>query len=60
MIKSLRLQLAAWYLAFFSVMFLAFCLVLYGSLSNTLERRLAEGLATTVNISAKLLQEELD
>jgi two-component system OmpR family sensor kinase len=60
MIKSLRLQLASWYLAFFSVMFLAFCLVLYGSLSNALERRLAEGLTTTVNISAKLLQEELD
>ena len=60
MLKSLRLQLAAWYLAFFSVLFLAFCLVLYGGLSRALERRLDEGLATTVNISAKLMQEELD
>src|ERR1700674_239960 len=60
MLKSLRLQLAAWYLAFFSLLFLAFCVVLYGGLSRALERRLDEGLATTVNISAKLLQEELD
>jgi two-component system OmpR family sensor kinase len=60
MIKSLRLQLAVWYLGFFAVLFLVFCLVLYGSLSNALERRLGEGLATTVSITAKLIQEELE
>jgi heavy metal sensor kinase len=60
MLKSLRLQLAAWYLAFFSVLFLAFCLVLYGSLSKSMERRLDESLSASAGICANLMQEELE
>ena len=37
--KSLRLQLTAWYLAFFSALFVLFCLLLYGTLARALERR---------------------
>ncbi len=60
MIKSLRLQLAIWYLAFFSFLFLAFCLVLYTSVSRSLEARLEESLADTANTGAKLMREELE
>ena len=40
MIRSLRLQLTVWYLAFFSVLFVLLGLFLYGVLSKALEARL--------------------
>jgi len=57
---SLRLQLTAWYLAFFSVLFLLFCLLLYGTLARALERRLDEKLASEAATAAALMREELD
>ena len=40
MLKSLRLQLTAWYLAFFSVLLLLLCVLLYGALARSMQRRL--------------------
>ncbi|PWU00844.1 MAG: hypothetical protein C5B51_24195 [Terriglobia bacterium] len=60
MFKSLRVQLAAWYLVLFSALFLVFCLVLYSSVSRALEGRLEESLAATSSISAQIFQEELE
>src|SRR5579872_2936651 len=60
MIRSLRLQLTAWYLAFFSVLFLLLCVVLYGALSRSMLRRLDETLISQAGTAAKLLQEELE
>ena len=56
--RKLRFQLAAWYLAFFSVLFVLLGLVLYGVLSRSLERRLDEALATQANTAAALMREE--
>jgi hypothetical protein len=58
--RSLRLQLTVWYLAFFSVLFLLFCLFLYGTLARALERRLDESLASQATTAAALMHEELD
>ncbi len=59
MLKSLRLQLTAWYLAFFSVLFLLLCVLLYGALARSMQRRLDETLISQAGTAAKLLQEEL-
>ena len=58
--RSLRLQLTAWYLAFFSALFVLFCLLLYGTLARALERRLDEKLASEATTAAALMREELD
>jgi len=58
--KSLRVQLAAWYLAFFSALFLVLCVLLYGALSGSMQRRLDETLTSDAGTAAKLLQEELE
>ena len=58
--KKLRFQLTAWYLAFFSVLFVLLGLVLYGVLSRSLERRLEEALLTQANTAAALMREELE
>jgi heavy metal sensor kinase len=58
--RTLRLQLTAWYLAFFSVLFLLFCFLLYGTLARALERRLDEKLASEATTAAALMREELD
>ena len=60
MLRSLRLQLTVWYLAFFSVLFLLLCVLLYGALSRSMERRLDETLVSQAGTAAKLLQEELE
>jgi two-component system OmpR family sensor kinase len=60
MIRSLRLQLTAWYLAFFSVLFLLLCVVLYGALARSMQSRLDETLTSQAGTAAKLLQEELE
>lgn len=58
--RSLRLRLTAWYLAFFSLLFLVLCLALYGMLARSLERRLDETLASQAGTAAALLAEELE
>lgn len=58
--KKLRFQLAAWYLAFFSVLFVLLGLVLYGVLASSLERRLDDALLTQANTAAALIREELE
>ncbi|HUI77187.1 MAG TPA: heavy metal sensor histidine kinase [Bryobacteraceae bacterium] len=58
--SKLRVQLAAWYLAFFSVLFVLLGLVLYGVLSRSLERRLDEALVTQANTAAALMREEME
>jgi heavy metal sensor kinase len=60
MSKKLHVQLAVWYLAFFSVLFVLLGLVLYGVLSRSLERRLDEALLTQANTAAALMAEELE
>jgi hypothetical protein len=58
--KSLRVQLATWYLAFFSALFLLLCVLLYSALSGSMQRRLDETLASQASTAAKLLAEELE
>ena len=60
MLRTLRLRLTAWYLAFFSVLFLLLCVLLYGALSRSMQRRLDETLVEQSSTAAKLLQEELE
>ena len=60
MIKSFRLRLTAWYLAFFSLLFLIFSVFLYGVLSRALEKRLDESLAAQAVTTAGLFQDELE
>src|ERR1022692_3678923 len=58
-IRSFRLQLTAWYLAFFSLLFVLFGFFLYGVLSNALEKRLDVTLSSQANTTAVLFQDEL-
>ncbi|MBV9742223.1 MAG: hypothetical protein JO099_00545, partial [Acidobacteriia bacterium] len=60
MIKTLRLQLTVWYLAFFTVLFFVFCVLLYGALSRLLERRLDESLSSEAGTATALMREELE
>lgn len=59
MIRSLRLQLTAWYVAFFSLLFVLFGIFLYGVLSNALQARLQEALSSQANTAAALMADEL-
>jgi two-component system, OmpR family, sensor kinase len=60
MIRSLRLQLTVWYIVFFSVLILVFCLALYHTLARALERSVDEGITSETHTAAALMQEELD
>jgi heavy metal sensor kinase len=60
MIRSLRWQLTVWYLAFFSALFVLFCLLLYGVLARALERRMDETLLSQATTAAALMREELE
>ena len=60
MLKSLRLQLTVWYLAFFSALLLLLSVLLYGALARSMERRLDASLTMQAGTAAKLLAEELD
>ena len=55
--RSLRLRLAAWYLAFFSLLLVLFSIYLYGVLARALESRLDDTLATEAATAAGLLTE---
>ncbi len=60
MIRSLRLRLTAWYVAFFSLLFLLFSLFLYNVLARSLESRLDQTLASEAEVTAGLLTDELE
>jgi heavy metal sensor kinase len=59
MIKSFRLQLTAWYLLLFTLLFTAFSIFLYEVLSKALYKRLDETLSAEVNTAAGLFRGEL-
>jgi len=60
MSNSFRLQLTAWYLFLFTVVFVAFSLFLYGLVSRGLYRRLDDNLSSQARTAAGLLRDELD
>ena len=60
MIKSLRLRLTVWYVAFFSLLFLVFSLFLYGVLARSLQARLDQALTSEAEVTAGLLADELE
>jgi len=60
MIKSFRLQITAWYVLFFSALFLGFAVFLYSVLSRALENRLDEMLSTEAGTAAALFQSEME
>jgi heavy metal sensor kinase len=60
MIKSLRLQLTVWHLAFFASLFVLFCLLFYGALARSLERELDASLISKTATAAELVREELE
>jgi len=57
--RSLRLQLTAWYVAFFSLLFILFGIFLYGVLASALQARLDETLSAQANTTAALMADEL-
>ncbi|HKW99444.1 MAG TPA: heavy metal sensor histidine kinase [Bryobacteraceae bacterium] len=59
MIKSFRLQLTAWYLLLFTLLFLAFSIFLYSVLSKALARRMDETLSSEVATAAGLFRDEM-
>jgi heavy metal sensor kinase len=59
MIKSFRLQITAWYLLLFTVLFAAFSVFLYGVLARDLSRRLDESLSSEARTAAGLFGDEL-
>src|ERR1035441_6715640 len=60
MINSFRVRLTAWYLAFFSLLFVLFSLFLYGVLSNALRDRLDESLRAEIDTAAAMFADELE
>ena len=59
MIKSFRLQLTAWYLLLFTLLFVAFSVFLYQVLSKALYKRLDEILSSEVSTAAGLFRGEM-
>jgi len=60
MIKSFRLQITAWYLLLFSLLFLLFGAFLHTLLSRALQNRLDQTLSEEVNTTASMFQSELE
>lgn len=60
MIRSLRARLTAWYLAFFSLLFVAFSVFLYGTLSSALRDRLDASLRSEIDTAAGMFEDELE
>ena len=60
MIRSFRFRLTAWYLAFFSLLFVVFSIFLYGLLARDLESRLDESLLSQSNTTASLFLDEME
>src|SRR5664280_2283883 len=59
LIRSVRAQLTALYLAFFSLLFVLFSIFLYGELSRSLVARLDDTLASEADTAAVLFPDEL-
>ena len=59
MIKSFRLQLTAWYLLFFALLFTGFSIFLYEVLERALFKRLDEILSSEVTTAAGLFRGEM-
>src|SRR5260370_6608197 len=59
MINSFRFRLSAWYLAFFSLLFVLFSLFLYGILSRELQSRLDDTLLSQAGTTASLFLDEM-
>jgi len=59
MIKSFRLQLTAWYLLLFTLLFLVFSVFLYGVLSRSLYQRMDDTLSSEVTTAVGLFRGEL-
>jgi heavy metal sensor kinase len=59
MLKSFRLQLTAWYLLLFTLLFTAFSIFLYEVLSKALYQRLDEILSSEVSTAAGLFRGEM-
>ena len=59
MIKSFRLRLTAWYLLFFSLLFVLFSVFLYGILARDLQGRLDETLLSQAGTTASLFLDEM-
>jgi heavy metal sensor kinase len=59
MIKSFRLQLTAWYLLFFTVLFMLFSIFLYKVLARALHKRMDETLSSEVNTGKGLFDGEM-
>ena len=51
--RTLRFRLTAWYLAFFSLLFVGFGIFLYHVLASSLERRLDETLISQASTASK-------
>jgi heavy metal sensor kinase len=59
MIKSFRLQLTAWYLLLFTLLFVGFSVFLYSVLSRSLYQRMDDTLSSEVNTAIGLYRGEL-
>ena len=59
MIKSFRLQLTAWYLLLFTLVFLLFSVFLYGVLSRALYQRMDDTLSSEASTAVGLFRGEL-
>ena len=58
-IKSLRLQITLWYVAFFSLLFVLFSIFLYGVLSKALEARVDDALRSEAATAAAMFADEM-
>ena len=59
MIKSFRLQLTAWYLLFFTLLFVLFSIFLYQVLARALHKRMDETLSSEANTAIGLFGAEM-
>jgi heavy metal sensor kinase len=59
MIRSFRLQITAWYLLFFALLFVGFGVFLYGVLARALVNRLDEMLGAQADTAVALFQSEM-
>lgn len=58
-IKSLRLRITLWYVAFFSLLFVLFSFFLYGVLSKALEARVDDALRSQAATAAAMFADEM-
>jgi len=60
MIRSFRLQLTAWYLLLFTLVFVLFGVLLYRALSGALYRRLDDALFSQARMATQVFRSEVD